>query len=223
MRQALWGGSTWCDTRIAGLRFVRVEPADAGWLRCRRFRSDDASVLYEAVTASIDHLRPWMPWANAYTIGDAEEFIVRNAASIDDAVSGSPAPLQEVSYAIVDRDDGFLGTIGLHARIGLGGLEIGYWIDVRHIRRGVATLAAAMVTEAALSWPEITHVEIHHDRANQLSGKIPARLGYEFVVSIDREPEAPGEVGIEMQWRMVRDVWPMSAAAQLLAEVRSPR
>ena len=110
--------------------------------------------------------------------------------------------MPEASYLVWDRDRRLLGVCGLHARLGPGALEIGYWVDVRHTRRSVATLAAAALSELALATAGVQAVEIHHDRANQASGAIPARLGYELVATVADEPEAPAEVGVELQWRM---------------------
>ena len=33
----------------------------------RRFRAEDVDALFGAVTESLDHLRPWMPWAADYS------------------------------------------------------------------------------------------------------------------------------------------------------------
>lgn len=46
------------------------------------------------------------------------------------------------------------------ARIGPGGLETGYWVHQAHTRRGLATAAAAALTDAALALPGIDRVEI---------------------------------------------------------------
>ena len=47
-------------------QFIPPRSLQAGWLCCRLIEADDAVRLYEAVMASIDHLRPWMPWVNDY-------------------------------------------------------------------------------------------------------------------------------------------------------------
>ena len=44
---------------------------------------------------------------------------------------------------------------------------------------GYATRAAAALTDAGLGVAGVDRVEIHHDRANAVSGRVPARLGYE--------------------------------------------
>ncbi len=33
----------------------------------RRYRADDAGALFRAVTESLGHLRPWLPWAQDYS------------------------------------------------------------------------------------------------------------------------------------------------------------
>jgi len=195
--------------------FAPAPRVEAGWLLLRRPQPGDSKALFDAVVASADHLRPWMPWAAAYTEERARDFVDRNAAK-----PGNP-PVPEASYLAWDSDGCLLGACGLHARIGPGGLEIGYWVDVRRTRRGVATLAAAALSELAVSTPGVLVVEIHHDQANQASATIPARLGYELVAKVDKEPEAPGEVGVELQWRMKRSDWPASNGARLLEAART--
>jgi ribosomal-protein-serine acetyltransferase len=100
------------------------------------------------------------------------------------------------------------GACGLHRRLGPGGLEIGYWVHPGFLRRGVATGAARLLTDAAFTVPGVAVVEIHHDRANVASRGVPRALGYEFVGEFPDEPEAPGEVGVECRWRMERERWP---------------
>ncbi|MHB8340661.1 MAG: GNAT family N-acetyltransferase [Mycobacteriales bacterium] len=171
--------------------------------------------LPQHVADEVARLRPWMAWADVYTPEMARGFVDRNAAR-----PGNP-PVPEVSYVVCDRSGGLLGVCGLHARLGPNALEIGYWVDVRHTRRGVATLATGALTELAMGIAEVEVVEIHHDQANSRSGAVPARLGYELATTVNDEPEAPGEVGIELQWRMTRAAWPTSAGARLLAEARA--
>jgi hypothetical protein len=41
----------------------------------RRFRVEDVDALFQAVTESLDELRPWMPWAADYSRASAEEYL----------------------------------------------------------------------------------------------------------------------------------------------------
>jgi len=203
------GADPWC--------FVAPREMSAGFVVCRRWQDDDADVLLEAVTASLAHLRPWMPWVVGYDIDGAREFLARNSPR---TTAGGDEPVSDAAYAICDRAGGILGSCGLHGRLGAWALEIGYWVDVRHTRRGVAKLAAALLTETALTLPGIEHVEIRHDAANIASGAVPASLGYTHIATITCEPEAPGETGVDFQWRMGRDEFGGSRAAALLDDAR---
>jgi RimJ/RimL family protein N-acetyltransferase len=176
----------------------RIE--EAGGLVLRRWLSEDAPELGRAVAASVEHLRPWMPWI-------AEEPL---------AIERRRAMIEEWGRAWSDGGDVVLGAFldgrvaggcGLHRRIGPRGLEIGYWTHSALLRRGLATRAVAMLTEAALALPGITHVEIHHDKANQASAGVPRKMGFQWLGELADEPEAPGDVGIEWRWRMDRERW----------------
>jgi ribosomal-protein-serine acetyltransferase len=86
-------------------------------------------------------------------------------------------------------------------------LEIGYWVHPAFTRRGLGTTVARLLTGAALSIPEIAHVEIHTDKANTASAGVPRRLGYRLVAETPDGRRAPAEVGIEHVWRMDQDDW----------------
>jgi ribosomal-protein-serine acetyltransferase len=197
-----------------GYRFIAARRIHAGWLVCHRLQPGDEPELSEAVMVSLEHLRPWMPWARDYTPQVAAEFMERHGGQADQT------PVADALYVIRDRRGRLLGGCGLHARLGVHRLEIGYWVDVRHTRRGVATLACAALTELALTIPELTVVEIHHDQANLASAAIPAKLGYAHVATCHDTPHASGEIGIEWHWRMSRAGWPNSPGAALLTAAR---
>ena len=141
--------------------------------------------------------------------------MARNAPAAGDA------PVSDAPYLACDGHGRLLGVFGLHARLAGNSLEIGYWVDVRHTGRGVATLAVAALTELAVGIPALEAVEIHHDQANVASGAVPAKLGYRHVASCHEKPQAPGEIGVEWQWRMTAAAWPASAGARLLAAARA--
>src|SRR5262249_42727348 len=92
----------------------------------RRFRAEDHEALYRAVTESLDHLRPWLPWAQDYSRASAEEYLARSVRHWDDGT--------EYNYAIL-AGGVLAGGAGLMARIGPGGLEIGYWVHRAHTGR----------------------------------------------------------------------------------------
>ena len=99
------------------------------------------------------------------------------------------------------------GGCGLHRRVGRGGLEIGYWTHPSFLRTGIASRATRTLTAEAFAFTKITHVDIHHDKANQASAGVPRKLGYRLIEEVPDEPEAPAEVGLECRWGLTREQW----------------
>ena len=86
---------------------------------------DDADAIARAVGESLEHLKPWMPWADAQS-ADAtfQRGRLRNQPHQRERA-------EEWQYGLFDRrDDAFLGAFGLMTRRGPGTLEIGYWLHV---------------------------------------------------------------------------------------------
>ena len=161
----------------------------------RRLQEDDAGPIAAAVAASLEHLRPWMPWAGPEA-GQLRTQLSRVAEAAELWAAGT-----DYIYSVLLRPGRTLvGQIGLHRRVGEGGIEIGYWIDARYAGRGLGTEAARMLTEVALSMDGVTRAEIHCDEANLASAAIPRKLGYHLDRVDPHEPEAPGEQGRRMIW-----------------------
>jgi RimJ/RimL family protein N-acetyltransferase len=174
---------------------VPPERVEAGPVILRRVRAADAGAIAAAVGSSLDHLRPWMPWATP-------DAAVRQTqlARVEEADQMWEAGTSHV-YSVMTADQGTLvGEIGLHRRIDDGSAEIGYWIAASQSRRGFGTLAAEAMTSVALALPGVNRVEIHCDEANAASAAIPRKLGYRLDRIENRMPEAPGESGRLMIW-----------------------
>jgi ribosomal-protein-serine acetyltransferase len=170
-------------------------------LTLRLWTIEDVPAMAAAVAASLDHLRPWMPWV-------ADEPLTLDARRA--LIEGFRAEWESGGDAVygVFLGDAAIGGTGLHRRRGPTALEIGYWVHVDHIGNGYATELAAALTTTALGEHGIEAVEIHHDRANDRSRRVPERLGYELVSETADLASTPGEVGIDMAWRMTADRWP---------------
>jgi RimJ/RimL family protein N-acetyltransferase len=169
-----------------------------GQVSLRRWRPDDAAALRSAVTESLEELRQWMPWADGYD-ADRATFYLSDCDAQWEAG-------RAYNYAITVGET-IVGSAGLHRRIGEGGLEIGYWVHSAWTGRGIATDAAAALTRAALSLPEVSRVEIYHDAANAASGRIPAKLGYTRLgerPTRDLWAPASAETGTDVVWQITR-------------------
>ena len=166
----------------------------------RRWVAADVPVVAAAVARNIEHLRPWMPWIAHEPLPDEDR------AALFDTWEQSYLEGGDVIYGVFLDGDAIGGT-GLHKRRGPHGLEIGYWIAKEHGNQGIATEVARLLTSAALSVPGITFVEIHHDKANIASSRVPQKLGYTFVGETQDSVTSPGEVGIDCAWRMEAANW----------------
>jgi ribosomal-protein-serine acetyltransferase len=175
-----------------------VRPAElieASPVTLRRWRPDDLAALHQAVTESRDHLIPWMPWA-ADSTTDAQAEFLRDCER--DWQAGAA-----YNYAILDRGT-LAGSCGLMARIGPGGLEIGYWIHQAHLRRGLATEASRALIDEAFALPGIDHIEIVHDELNESSGGIPRKLGFTRIGCRQLDPKPRAGTGTGVVWRLTR-------------------
>jgi RimJ/RimL family protein N-acetyltransferase len=173
-----------------------------GGVSLRRLTPADAAALNAAVRSSLDHLRPWLPWAaQAPTLAEDEELIRGKEAAWE---AGT-----DFLYVLgLDAEPGsVIGGFGLHGRIGPGALEIGYWLHADHTGRGHARHAAAALTGAALALPGIGRVEIHCDEANTASAAVPRRLGYRLDRIEDEEPVGAAGTGRCMVWTATAETW----------------
>jgi ribosomal-protein-serine acetyltransferase len=161
----------------------------------RRHRPDDLDAVFQAVTESLDHLRPWLPWAAGYTRQSAAEFLAKSAQGWADGT--------EYGYAII-AGGVLAGGCGLMRRIGPGGLEIGYWVHQAWTRRGLATAASAALVEAAFRLPGVDRIEIVHDELNVASAGVPRKLGFTEVARRPLDLPPPAGTGTGIVWRLLR-------------------
>jgi RimJ/RimL family protein N-acetyltransferase len=133
----------------------------------------DAALLKEAVDASLDHLRAWMPWAHDDPQPLAEKVgLLRRFRGRFDLG-------QDFVYGLFDRaETEVVGGSGLHTRVGNGALEIGYWIRASRVGQGLATEATAALTRVAFAVAGVDRVEIRIDPANEASLAVPRKLGF---------------------------------------------
>ena len=133
----------------------------------------DARLLKEAVDASLDHLLPWMPWAQhePQTLDEKVELLRRFRGEFDLGTN--------FVYGIFSPDESrVLGGTGLHARAGDDSFEIGYWLRASDTGRGLMTEAVAALTVVGFRWGGVDRIDIRADTANEPSLAVPRRLGY---------------------------------------------
>ena len=177
-------------------------------IRC--YDPADASLMKAAVDTSLDHLRPWMPWAARYPqpMGDMIEMLRRFRGQFDLG--------QDWIMGIFDRDETrLIGGTGLHPRGGEGSREIGYWIRADEVNRGYATETAAALTRVGFEIEKLRRVGIHCVVENTRSAAIPPKLGYRHEATLRRRIRTYDVDHDEMVWTMLAEEYANSPAAQL--------
>lgn len=139
----------------------------------RPYRVEDAEALREAVQESRDHLRPWLPFADAHqSVEESRDFIIRRMASWLVRDDFGLSVWQSATGA-------FLGGVGFHVRDWeLRYFEIGYWLRRSAEGHGYITEAVRLVTDFLFEQLGAQRVEIRCDALNRRSASVAERLGF---------------------------------------------
>lgn len=140
-------------------------------LRC--WDPKDASLMDKAVKMSLQHLKPWMPWAHEEPRGfeDRVELLRGFRGKFDLG--------ETFIFGVFNPEETEVwGGTGLHPRADGQVQEIGYWIRVDQVRKGFATELSAALVKAAFALYEVRRVEIRCDPENAASAAVPKKLGF---------------------------------------------
>jgi len=161
----------------------------------------DAVALKKPIDQNLDHLRAHMPWARREpTTLSAKIEQLRSFRGEFDLGT-------DFVYGIFDPSEAeVLGGTGLHPRLGLDALEIGYWIAESYTHRGLAAEAAGALTKVAFEVNGVERVEIHCSVRNLASAGVPRKLGFVHEATLRQRRAAPGDAPADcMVWSMLRD------------------
>ena len=151
-----------------------VYRVDTPRLVIRCWSPEDAPACKRAEDESRDHLRTFMTWADREPESMREVTdklrLFRSWFDIgEDFMFGA---------FLKDAPERCIGGCGLHPRAGKGGLEIGYWMHVDHLRKGIATEMAGALTRVAFDVGRVRWVEIRCASKNVASAGVPSKLGF---------------------------------------------
>lgn len=181
-------------------------------LRC--YEPEDAPLQRDAIEASLDHLRPWMPWTR-----QEPESIERKAMRLR-RFRGLFDLGKDFIYGIFDAEERrMLGGTGLHPSIGTGAREIGYWLHVDHTGRGYATEAVAALVRVGFECESLRWIEIQCDPKNVPSAAVPERLGFTLGTTVRNRVTGPrGMRRDTMIWRLTSAEYASSPARAAVVE-----
>jgi RimJ/RimL family protein N-acetyltransferase len=167
-------------------------------LLLRPWTEADRPAFEQAVEESLDHLRPWLPWARAPLEEQWTEL---------QAFLRKPESVHDVLYAIFNREETtVLGGIGVHHRGEDHEREIGYWLHRDATGAGLMTEAVREVTDAVFTALPIAAITIVCDPANARSAGVPGRLGYDLAGVFPVKIMTPDRTE-DMIWRVTREAW----------------
>ena len=146
-------------------------------LRCPR--PGDGPAVNAAVCATLDGLRPWMPWARAApSLDESESYCRRQQARF--------LLREELVMLIYERGaEGaagpVLGATGFHnIDWAVRCFEVGYWRRTGLEGHGIVSEAVVALTRMAFGRLEARRLEIRMDDDNARSRRLAERTGFTF-------------------------------------------
>lgn len=166
------------DTTIEPLMVELPAEIATGRFVLRAPRPGDGMLLNAAVCASLEALRPWMPWAQAAPTPEASELECRRMAARFIKREDLPMFIVEPGPGGAER---IVGGTGLH-RIDwtVPRFEIGYWRRSGDERRGIVVEAVTRLTRLAFDQLRAARVEIRMAAQNAASRRVAELAGYTF-------------------------------------------
>jgi RimJ/RimL family protein N-acetyltransferase len=178
-------------------------------LRC--WSPQDAPVLRAALDVSDAHLRPMIPFMKdePRSLQQTAQWLREIRASFDLG--------KMFRYAVFDaKEESLLGENMLMARVGSGGLEIGYWTHKDAIGKGFASEATAAMIWAAFEIEKTERVEILCAPDNKASAMIPARLSFTHEATLKKRGlDSEGVYCDLMMWSLFAADYPSSPASNI--------
>ena len=177
-------------------------------LRC--WSPEDAPRCRAALDVCDDHLRPMIPFMKdePRTLQQTAQWLRGHRAAFDLD--------QMYRYAVFDANEQkLLGENMLLARVGPGGLEIGYWTHKDAIGKGIATESTCAMIRVAFEIEKMDRVEIMCSPDNSASASIPAKLGFTHEATLKKRAlDSEGDVCDLMVWSLFAADYPSSPAAE---------
>lgn len=142
----------------------------------RPYRESDAQALQEAVAESREHIRPWLPFADAHqTVEESLDWIIKQKAQW--------LLRENMNLGVweIGGEGRYVGGTGIHPHEWkIRSFEIGYWARKSAEGKGYITESARLVTEFVLNELKANRVMIRCDERNTRSAAVARRLGYVF-------------------------------------------
>ncbi|GIO18738.1 ribosomal-protein-serine acetyltransferase [Oceanobacillus oncorhynchi subsp. incaldanensis] len=138
-------------------------------------KPEDWKPIYTAMQASINELKPWLPFAR-------QEQTEQDVQKTTKEAYLNFLSREDLRFHAFDKETGeFMISSGLH-RINwdVRKFEIGYWVDTKHSGKGYVTELVKGLTSFAFRELAANRVEIRCDPKNSRSKTVAERSGFEL-------------------------------------------
>ncbi|MDN4075001.1 MULTISPECIES: GNAT family N-acetyltransferase [Fictibacillus] len=135
--------------------------------------SGDGEVVNQAIKASHQELKAWLPFAQTIPAVEETEINLRGAHI-------SFLKRENFRFLIFDKNTfDFIGTTSLQGiDWEIPKCELGYWMNTKFVGRGYMTEAVKKLTDFGLEQLQFKRIQIRCESANIRSRSIPEKLGF---------------------------------------------
>lgn len=154
-------------------------------LQIRPRQLGEGKVIAKAINESLEHLKPWMPFAQQPADETNSEIYCRRCLS--DFIAR-----KDFVLSIYDREGTrFIGSTGFHRpNWNVPSLHIGYWIHKDFEGQGFITETVHALTRYAFQVFKVNRLEIRCDSRNTRSLAVMKKLGFKEEALLKNEDRA---------------------------------
>lgn len=148
----------------------------------------DHALVSQAVEESLEHLRPWMTWVVHEPLSEAKRIELLRTYRGHFDLGG------DYGYGIFSKDErAFWGSAALKMMPEPSEREVGFWLHVREVGKGLATEVVSALLRVAFEVEALSTVDLRCDPRNERSARVAQRLGFSGPVLDPLSHPVPGE------------------------------
>jgi ribosomal-protein-serine acetyltransferase len=169
----------------------------------RPFRRRDVASIHEAVGASIEDLRLWLPWASRNYTKSVSQHFVRDSIS-----AWAEGRAFDFTIRRPDESDRHLGNVSVwHTSQQNAVGEIGYWVRSDETRQGICTEAVAGLLQIAFEELKMHRVTLRIAVGNTASERVAEKLGFLLEGTLRDDVKIGTKWLDHTIWGLLRNEW----------------
>jgi len=181
---------------------VHSQPRYTKRLMLRPFKRRDVAPMHEAVSASLDDLQPWLPWAEGYDRGSAQRFIRESVGA------WAEGRAFDFTIRVIDDPNRHIGNVSIWATSQQNHIgEVGYWIRSDETGRGFGAEATTRAMQVGFEEMGLHKVQLRIAMGNIASDRIADKLGF-IQEGVLRDEVKVGSKWLDHTiWSMLEQEW----------------